>query len=189
MTQSTPSRMTRTITTRTICTSEHSSGSLVVFHVSLIMCHTTLAQVVRVSVIFTPCRTCVVLLDSLRPPLLLQPVLPRPSFSPLSSCTLTCTPTSTTWTPWKITCATPPRGGNDAYDVTFSLTGYEPNDTVSNEVGDSQGSFSYITPSSDLDIDDATLGKLLDDAHRGQADYCDPEGVSVSQSVVIVCRV
>ena len=24
-------------------------------------------------------------------------------------CTLTCTPTSTTWTPWKITCATPPR--------------------------------------------------------------------------------
>ena len=36
---------------------------------------------------------------------------PSPSSStPLSSCTLTCTPTSTTWTPWKITCATPPRG-------------------------------------------------------------------------------
>ena len=51
MTQSTPSRMTRTITTRTICTSEHSSAPLVVFHVSLIMCHTTLAQVVHVSVI------------------------------------------------------------------------------------------------------------------------------------------
>ena len=31
-------------------------------------------------------------------------------------------------------------------------------------------------------MDDATLGKLLDEAHRGQADYCDPEGVSVSQS-------
>ena len=29
------------------------------------------------------------------------------------------------------------------------------------ELGDSQGSFSYITPSSDLDIDDASLGKLL----------------------------
>ena len=31
-------------------------------------------------------------------------------------------------------------------------------------------------------MDDATLGKLLAEAHRGQADYCDPEGVSVSQS-------
>ena len=31
-------------------------------------------------------------------------------------------------------------------------------------------------------MDDATLGKLLTEAHRGQADYCDPEGVSVSQS-------
>ena len=50
------------------------------------------------------------------------------------------------------------------------------------ELSDSQGSFSYITPSSDLDIDDATRGKLLTEAHRGQADYCDPEGVSVSQS-------
>ena len=27
-----------------------------------------------------------------------------------------------------------------------------------------------------------TLGKLLTEAHRGQADYCEPEGVSVSQS-------
>ena len=53
---------------------------------------------------------------------------------------------------------------------------------VFSELGDSQGSFSYITPSSDLDIDDATLDKLLTEAHRGQADYCDPEGVSVSQS-------
>ena len=49
-----------------------------------------------------------------------------------------------------------------------------------------QGSFSYITPSSDLDIDDATLGKLLTEAHRGQADFCDPEGVSVSQSSLSV---
>ena len=31
-------------------------------------------------------------------------------------------------------------------------------------------------------MDDVTLGKLLTEAHRGQADYCDPEGVSVSQS-------
>ena len=53
---------------------------------------------------------------------------------------------------------------------------------VFSELGDSQGSFSYITQSSDLDIDDASLGKLLDEAHRGQADYCDPEDVSISQS-------
>ena len=57
---------------------------------------------------------------------------------------------------------------------------------VFNELGNSQGSFSYITPSSDLDIDDATLGKLLDEAHREHADYRNPEGVSVSQSSLSV---
>ena len=31
-------------------------------------------------------------------------------------------------------------------------------------------------------MDDVTLSKLLTEAHRGQADYCEPEGVSVSQS-------
>ena len=31
-------------------------------------------------------------------------------------------------------------------------------------------------------MDDVTLGKLLTETHRGQADYCNPEGVSVSQS-------
>ena len=31
-------------------------------------------------------------------------------------------------------------------------------------------------------MDDVTLGKLLTEAHRGQVDYCGPEGVSVSQS-------
>ena len=74
----------------------------------------------------------------------------------------------------------------DAYNVAFSLTGYEPNDTVSNELVDSQGPFSYVTPSSDQDIDDTTLGKLLTEAHRGQADYYDPEGVSVGQSSLSV---
>ena len=54
------------------------------------------------------------------------------------------------------------------------------------ELSDSQRSFSYNTPSSDQDIDDATLAKLLTKAHRGQADYCDPEGVSVSQSSMSV---
>ena len=35
-------------------------------------------------------------------------------------------------------------------------------------------------------MDDVTLGKLLTAAHRGQADYCEPEGVSVSQSSSVV---
>ena len=78
------------------------------------------------------------------------------------------------------------KGSNDAYDVHTSLTGYEPNDMVFSELGNSQGSFSYITQSSDLDIDDATLGKLLTEAHREHADYRNPEGVSVSQSSLSV---
>ena len=45
---------------------------------------------------------------------------------------------------------------DDAYDVTVSLTGYEPNDMVFNELGNSEGSFSYVTTSSDLDIDDTS---------------------------------
>ena len=49
VTQSTPTRMTRTITARMTCTSEHSSAPCVVFPV-FITCHTTLAQVVHVSV-------------------------------------------------------------------------------------------------------------------------------------------
>ena len=36
--------------------------------------------------------------------------------------------------------------------------------------------------SSDQDVDDVTLGEMLTAAHRGQADYCVPEGMSVSQS-------
>ena len=57
---------------------------------------------------------------------------------------------------------------------------------VFSELGDSQGSFSYITQSSDLDIDDTTLGKLLTEAHREHADYRNPEGVSVSESSLSV---
>ena len=54
---------------------------------------------------------------------------------------------------------------------------------ASSELNDSSSSFSYIIPSSDQDTEDVTLGKLLTEAHRGQADYCEPEGVSVSQSI------
>ena len=75
------------------------------------------------------------------------------------------------------------KGSDDAYDVSVSLTGYEPNFMTFSELNDSSGSFSYIIPSSDQDMDDVTLGKLLTEAHRGQADYCEPEGMSVSQSV------
>ena len=78
------------------------------------------------------------------------------------------------------------KGSNDAYDVSVSLTDYEPNYMAFSELNDSSGSFSYITQSSDLDIDDTTLGKLLTEAHREHADYCDPEGVSVSQSSFVV---
>ena len=75
------------------------------------------------------------------------------------------------------------KGSLDAYDVTISLTGCEP--MVFSELGNSQGSFSYITPSSDLDID-ATLGKLFNEAHQEYADFCSPEDVSVSQSSLSV---
>ena len=78
------------------------------------------------------------------------------------------------------------KGSNDACDVTFSLTGYEPNDTVSNELVDSQSPFSYVTPSSDQDIDDTTLGKLIAEVNREYADYRSPEGVFVSQSSLSV---
>ena len=73
------------------------------------------------------------------------------------------------------------KGSLDAYDVTFSLTGYEPNETVSNELVDSQGPFSYVTPSSDQDIDDTTLTPRI--RRLPQSGRC------VCQSVVIVCRV
>ena len=54
------------------------------------------------------------------------------------------------------------------------------------ELNDSSGSFSYIIPSSDQDMDDVTLCKLLTEAHRGQADHREPEGAPVSQSSLSV---
>ena len=35
-------------------------------------------------------------------------------------------------------------------------------------------------------MDVVTLGKMLTEAHRGQVDYCEPEGMSVSQSSSVV---
>ena len=67
----------------------------------------------------------------------------------------------------------------DAYDVSTSLTGYEPNFLTFGELNDSSVPFSFTNPSSDQDMYEVTLGKLLTEAHRGEADYCEPEGVSV----------
>ena len=80
---------------------------------------------------------------------------------------------------------------NDGYDVAFSLTGHEPNDTELNDTvpskfTDSQGPLFYVTPSSDQDMDDTTLGKLLAEVHREYADYRSPEGVFVSPSSMSV---
>ena len=81
-------------------------------------------------------------------------------------------------------------------DDTFPFTGYEPNDMELNdmELNDSvpckftdfQDPLVHFTPSSDHDMDDETLGKLLVEVHRDYADYRRPEGVSVSPSSMSV---
>ena len=70
----------------------------------------------------------------------------------------------------------------DTLNSFTSHTGYEPNFVTFGELNDSSVPFSFMIPSSDQDMDDVTLGKLLTEAHRGQVDYCEPEGMSVSQS-------
>ena len=67
-------------------------------------------------------------------------------------------------------------GSNDAYDVRTSQVMSPTTRTPT----------SSSTPSSDQDIDDTKLGKLLDEAHREYADYRSPEGVFVSQSSLSV---
>ena len=86
---------------------------------------------------------------------------------------------------------------NDACDVHTSLTGYEPNamelnedkelnDSVFSMFIDFQDSLAHFAPSSDHDVDDETLGKLLAEVHREYADYSRPEGVSVRPSSMSV---
>ena len=65
----------------------------------------------------------------------------------------------------------------DVCDVTHSLTGHEPNDTVQ-RARQLPGSYAYVAPLSDQDIDGTTLGKLLTKAHREYADYRSLEGAS-----------
>ena len=81
------------------------------------------------------------------------------------------------------------KGSNDGYDVAFPLTGYEPNDTELNDTElndtvpskftDFQDSLARFTLSSDQNMDDVTLGKLLAEVQRDYADYRCPEGVCV----------
>ena len=83
------------------------------------------------------------------------------------------------------------------FDDFSHLTGYEPNDTelvnntelndsVPSKFTDFQDSLVHFAPSSDHDVDDETLGKLLAEVHRDYADYRRPEGVSVSPSSMSV---
>ena len=185
MTPSAPSTMTRTITMRANCTSEHSSTPLVVLPVFLMMCHDPLGSsslslsssrhVVHVwfSLIFTylPFYFNLSFPVFFHSSVLMHPDL-HTDLDILDSVENNLRHSA--------------KGSLDAYDVTHSLTGYEPNDTVSNELVDSQRPFSYVTPSSDQDIDDTTLGKLLTEAHREYADYRSLEGVFVSQSSLSV---
>ena len=83
-------------------------------------------------------------------------------------------------------CYSANKESEDANDVPTSLTGYEPNFVTFGELNDSSVPFSFKIPSSDQDMDDVTLGEMLTEAHRGQADYCEPEGMSVSQSSSVV---
>ena len=62
----------------------------------------------------------------------------------------------------------------------------ELNDSVFSKFTDFQDSLAHFAPSSDHDVDDETLGKLLAEVHRDYADYRRPEGVNVSQSSVSV---
>ena len=78
---------------------------------------------------------------------------------------------------------------NDAYDVHTSLTGYEPQRHGLQRARQLPRFLLLHYPVIGPGQDDATLGKLLDEAHREHADYRNPGGVSVSQPVVIVCRV
>ena len=70
----------------------------------------------------------------------------------------------------------------DTLNAFTSPTGYEPKFLTFGELYNPSAPLSLRIPLSDQGMDDVTLGKMPTEAHRGQADYCVPEGVSVSQS-------
>ena len=81
-------------------------------------------------------------------------------------------------------------------DDSSHLSGYEPyamelndtelNDSVPSNSTDFQDSLVHFAPSSDHDVDDETLGKLLAEVHRDYSENRCPEGVSVSPSSMSV---
>ena len=79
-------------------------------------------------------------------------------------------------------CDSANNGGVGTYDVLYIPTGCELEGHDFNELQNSSVPLSFKIPAADQDLDDLTLGKMLTAAHRGQVDYCVPEGVSVSQS-------
>ena len=102
-------------------------------------------------------------------------ICPSPS-SPFSSlsCTSSCTLSSTTWSPCK-TCATPRiRGGNDAYDVSVSLTlmtwRVMPtnvwNDIVSWQTRRLNDSTKYLLPASMTTTSKKKKQNLLENCHK-----------------------
>ena len=77
----------------------------------------------------------------------------------------------------------------DTYDFLYLRTGYEPKAHDFDELQNSSVPLSFKIPVADQDVDDLTLGKMLTEAYRAQVDYFVQGGVSVSQSVVVVCKV
>ena len=57
-------------------------------------------------------------------------------------------------------------------NASHSFTGYEPKVLTFGELTDSSVLLSLKITAADQDVDDVTLGKMLTEAHRGQADYC-----------------
>ena len=68
-------------------------------------------------------------------------------------------------------CNSATNGGEGTYDVLCLPTGYEPNFVTFGELNDSSVPFSFMIPSSDQDMDDLTLGEMLNEAYRGQVAY------------------
>ena len=68
----------------------------------------------------------------------------------------------------------------------MELIDTELNDTVPSKFLDFQDSLVHFAPSSNHDVDDKTLGKLLAEVHQDYADYRRAEGVNVSPSSVSV---
>ena len=117
---------------------------------------------------------------------ILRSVLHHPHPLSFLACTSSSTLSSTTWSPCK-TCSPPRTRG-----VTTPTTSPCPSQVMSPTSWPSASSTTVQVPSPTLPshrtwtLTTLHFGKLLDEAHRGQADYCDPEGVSVFQSSSVV---